>query len=204
MTIFGVTGSILLPECVAKTGQSGCWDSVGNPISCGGTGQDGEYQKGCSPAVAPSSGYSFGGYNRTSFKCSGGFTDNGNGTVTDNLTGLIWLKNANCFGALTWANALSAANTLNSGECSLTDCSVEGDWRLPNLNELRSLFDPGLSAPYLPAGHPFTGVKSDYYWSSTTRAYDESFAWGVNLYDGYMGSVHKSDTGYVWPVRGGQ
>ncbi len=26
------------------------------------------------------------------------FKDNNNGTVTDNLTGLIWLKNANCFG----------------------------------------------------------------------------------------------------------
>lgn len=34
------------------------------------------------------------------------FTDNGNGTVTDNLTGLIWLKDANCFGKRFWADAL--------------------------------------------------------------------------------------------------
>ena len=69
------------------------------------------------------------------------FTDNGNGTVTDNLTGLIWLKNANCFGAKDWAMALSDANTLNNGECGLTDGSVEGDWRLPNVREMQSLID---------------------------------------------------------------
>ena len=75
------------------------------------------------------------------------FTDNSNGTVTDNLTGLIWLKNANCFGTQTWANALSAANTLNSGECGLTDGSAEGDWRLPNVREQQSLIDYGRFQP---------------------------------------------------------
>src|SRR4051794_35859814 len=40
------------------------------------------------------------------------FTNCGDGTVRDNLTGLIWLKNANCFGALQWAQALTAANTV--------------------------------------------------------------------------------------------
>lgn len=42
------------------------------------------------------------------------FTDNEDGTVTDNLTGLIWLKNANCDGPKTWANALVFANGLAS------------------------------------------------------------------------------------------
>ena len=67
------------------------------------------------------------------------FTDNSNGTVTDNLTGLVWLKNANCFGSRTWATALSDANALNSGECSLSDDSSAGDWWLPNVRELQSL-----------------------------------------------------------------
>jgi len=40
------------------------------------------------------------------------FTDNGNGTVTDNLTGLIWLKHASCYGKRTWADASSDANAL--------------------------------------------------------------------------------------------
>ena len=35
------------------------------------------------------------------------FTDNGVGTVTDNLTGLIWLKDANCFGPRDWSEAVS-------------------------------------------------------------------------------------------------
>ena len=193
VTIFGVTGT-LLPECVAKTGQTTSY----------GTGDDGAYQKGCPPVVAPSSGYSFGGYNRTSFTCLAGFGDNGDGTVTDNLTGLIWLKNANCFGYRTWTQALSDANGLASGSCGLTDGSGAGDWRLPNINELRSLFDPGLSAPYLPAGHPFTGVQSSYYWASTTRADNTTLAWFVRLSSGFVGYVGKTFTYYVWPVRGGQ
>jgi hypothetical protein len=73
---------------VPKTGQTGCWDASGNPVSCTGTGQDGEKLKGVA-LLSPR------------------FTDNSNGTVTDNLTGLIWLKNANCFNTRTWIQALS-------------------------------------------------------------------------------------------------
>lgn len=65
------------------------------------------------------------------------FTDNG--TVTDNLTGLIWLKNANCFNNQSWATAVASANTLASGACGLTDASTAGQWRLPNVQEQRSL-----------------------------------------------------------------
>jgi len=201
VTIFDVTGTHL-PECVAKTGQTTSYD----------TGDDGAYQKGCLPIVAPSSGYSFGGYNRTSFTCSGGFMDNGNGTVTDNLTGLLWLKDASCSelagtdanGRGDWTTALSAANSLANGTCGLSDGSSAGEWRLPNINELRSLFAPGLFAPYLPAGHPFTGVQSGIYWSSTTYAYSTPSAWGVSLDDGYVRNDVKTVTYYVWPVRGGQ
>ena len=191
-TIFGVTGAI--PEFVAKTGQT---------ISYG-TGDDGFYGKGGVPAVAPSGGFDFGEYDRTSFACSGGFTDNGNGTVTDNLTGLIWLKNANCFAIKNWTTALSSANTLTNTVCGLSDGSKAGDWRLPNLNELRSLLDRTLSAPYLPAGHPFTGVQSYYYWTSTIYAPNSSYAWFVYLYTSRVGATHDSETLYVWPVRGGQ
>lgn len=67
------------------------------------------------------------------------FTDNGNGTVTDSITGLIWLKNANCFNLQVWNAALSLANGLANGTCSLTDGSTAGQWRLPNRSELQSL-----------------------------------------------------------------
>jgi hypothetical protein len=80
------------------------------------------------------------------------FTDNNNGTVTDNLTKLIWMKNANAFGMKTWSDALSCANGLKSGDAGtgLTDGSKAGDWRLPNVREFQSLVDYGLINPALP------------------------------------------------------
>jgi hypothetical protein len=133
------------------------------------------------------------------------WTDNADGTVKDSLTGLIWLKNANCFGAQDWTAALSSANTLESGLCGLTDGSVAVDWRLPNLRELQSLIDYGQVVPALPAGHPFTGVQSGLYWSSTSVANGPSgSAWSANLGFGDISAHFKLDDYYVWPVRGGQ
>ena len=172
------------PAGLAKTGQTACWNLSGTPISCAGTGQDGAFQKGAS--VSPR------------------FTDNADGTVKDNLTGLIWLKNANCFGSPTWPNALSNANTLASGACGLTDGSVAGAWRLPNVRELLSLIDYGRSSPALPAGHPFSGVVNSNYWSSTSHAVVPSSSWNVNIDNGFFTPYDKTFTLYVWPVRGGQ
>ena len=132
------------------------------------------------------------------------FTDNSNGTVTDNLTGLIWLKNANFkAGPSTWADALTDCATLNSAEGGLTDGSIEGDWRLPNVRELQSLIDYEQRDPALPLEHPFTGVQKDYYWSSSTIKVDMGFAWNVGLGGGLVEVDGKSLTHYVWPVRGG-
>jgi len=75
------------------------------------------------------------------------FTDQRNGTVKDNLTGLLWLKNAACLGPLLWKPAIAAANQLASGQCDLADGSVAGDWRLPNVRELLSLLDYGFFNP---------------------------------------------------------
>jgi hypothetical protein len=75
------------------------------------------------------------------------YTDNGNGTVTDNSTNLIWLKNANPFGQLTWAQATSAAANLEDGMHGLTDGSKPRDWRLPTIGEIESLFDPAYNNP---------------------------------------------------------
>jgi hypothetical protein len=132
------------------------------------------------------------------------FTDNLDGTVTDNLTGLIWLKNADCFGLRVWTDALSDANGLMSGSCGLTDGSVATDWRLPNIKELFSLVDYGQSNPALPSGHPFTGVQSAGYYSSSSSVAGPDAAWAVNLSFGQDSPSNKPNTRYVWPVRGGQ
>jgi hypothetical protein len=185
------------PAPVEKTGQTICWGDVGNVIDCTGTGQDGEHQKG---VTWPNPR----------------FTDNGDGTVTDNLTGLIWLKNADCIGHRTWNDALSDCNGLASGFCGLTDGSNAGEWRLPNRNELASLIHKGYYNFALPntagtgqwsEGDPFinlfAGVNSNY-WSSTTDALYTDYAWLVHMYDGFVNSSNKTSFNYVWPVRGGQ
>ena len=131
------------------------------------------------------------------------FKDNGNGTVTDNLTGLIWTQNADCPGLKTWANAVTFCNTLSSGICGLTDGSSPGDWRLPHVKELHSLIDFGAYNPALPSGRLFTNVHYSAYWSSTTYADDTSFAWRVSFGSGYVGYGNKSNSYYVLAVRGG-
>ena len=115
------------------------------------------------------------------------FTDNANGTVTDNLTGLIWLKDANCLpsshdGRRSWDSALAHANDLASGACGLSDGSRAGDWRLPNRNELTSLLDLGQRNPALSRSHPFTSFQPARYWSSTPST--PSSAWRVDFAEG--------------------
>jgi len=132
------------------------------------------------------------------------FTDNGDGTITDNLTGLIWMQNTDCFGKRNWNFALSDCNGMQSGLCGVTDGSSAGDWRLPNSKELYSLVDTENYAPPLPSGHPFTNVKSTAYWSSTTTPYGNN-AWTLYMYMGHVSDEEKYRTDiYVWCVRGGQ
>ena len=131
------------------------------------------------------------------------FIDNSDGTVTDDLTGLIWLKNANCFGGKVWLDALASSNSLANGQCGLSDGSVPGDWRLPNVRELHSLVDFSNHNPALPSGHPFTGLPSVYYWSSTTGALGTHYAWHVDMDHGHVLGNPKDNDYYVWPVRGG-
>ncbi len=196
--IFGVTGTFtttIYRLGVPKTGY--ITDTVGV------TGDDGELQKGVDLP-------------------SPRFTDNSDGTVTDNLTGLIWLTNANCSDTLggvsgglnSWADALTFANNLAHGDCGLSDNSSAGDWRLPNRFELKSLihlgyFNPALSNTAGTAkwteGNPFSGVQSSGYWSSSPLLSNGAHAWQVDLNSGEVRTNFKTaNSNYVWPVRGGQ
>jgi len=157
------------------------------------TGEDGETQYGIEWVKAPSDGTP-GAYTISSWT-GVRFTDNGDGTVSDNLTGLMWTKNANPDGGKNWSDALAYCNELiHAGH---------NDWRLPNINELHSLIDFTQSLPALPAGHPFAGVQTPYYWSSTTRD-GLSTAWLVSMNMGSVYSSSKTYNNYVWPVRAGQ
>ena len=132
------------------------------------------------------------------------FTDNGDGTVTDNLTRLIWLKNANCFvGGLNWYDALISSNDLETGSCGLTDNSSKGDWRLPNRNELLSLVYTQTLGIKIPEGHPFLNVLEGHYWtSSTSWSNFGAGAYYLYLYDASVSQDGKAATyNGVWPVR---
>jgi hypothetical protein len=132
------------------------------------------------------------------------FTENGNGTVTDRLTGLVWLRNADCYGMIDHATALTSAGGLADGSCSLTDGSAAGDWRLPNSVELRSLVDYGVNSPAFPVDNPFIDLQPFFYWTSTTYAGYTAYAWYIDFYDGASSTEDKVNYDHVWPVRGGQ
>lgn len=173
-----MTGMVLLTASmvwaqaapVAATGQTTSY----------ATGDDGDYEKG---VASPSPR----------------FTDNGDGTVTDNLTGLMWAKDANDNGTMTWADAIDYANDLSLGNAGCGGAHT--DWRLPNVRELQSLVDYGNYNPALPTGHPFTGVVNDTYWSSTTFSGFSDVAWAVSPGLGYVYGYSKAYNYYVWPVR---
>ena len=119
------------------------------------------------------------------------FVDNGNGTVTDPVTGLMWTKDANPIGSLNWFEAMSW--------CSSFSISGIGGWRLPSKDELSAIYHA------IKAEHPFfTGVQSSYYWSSTTHAGSTDLARVVHMDDGDVFTNFKTSTNHVWPVRAGQ
>lgn len=138
------------------------------------------------------------------------YDDNQDGTVTDRLTGLVWLKDASCFTPTVWASALADVNQLATGACGLSDGSKAGQWRLPNLVELESVVDDSASNPAVTAGSPFTNVSSGVYWSSTPYYGGElgsTNAWAIRFGDGrYMNddvsNVMATSNNNVWAVKG--
>jgi hypothetical protein len=145
----------------------------------------------------------------------------GNGTVTDAVTGLIWLQNAGCLGYATWAAANQAAAALANGQCGLADGSSAGDWRLPTKDEWRATvaraFDLGCTVSNGPSltddtgtvcrsvgPSSLTGVTSYLYWSSSSDEIGLFLGWYGNLGYGEVGRIYKASYSLlVWPVRSG-
>ena len=126
---------------------------------------------------------------------AGSFTDNGNGTVTDGATGLVWQRRDDNK-KRSWTGALAYCEE---------DVNLAGkiDWRLPNIRELRSIVDyekynPAIDATFFP------DTDSWYYWSSTSRTDFTGNAWYVDFDDGDVFHHFRSDGYYVRCVRGGQ
>jgi hypothetical protein len=192
------------PPCaraaLPTTGQTTCWDSEGRVIPCAGTGQDGDVQAG-----APL-----------------GYTDNGDGTITDATTGLMWEKKSLDGTAATnphhrdrmytWADAFAAyAAGLNAGG----GFAGYTDWRLPNIKELQSIANyehanPSVSSAFntgCVAGCTVLTcsctASSAFYWSSTTSPGVPMNALGVHFSPFNVVHFEKSNPAFVRAVRGG-
>lgn len=183
----------LVPLCASldsspvlpATGQTKCYDVMGNVIDCVGeicVGQDAAYLAGC-PA-------------------EGRFVDNGDGTVSDNCTGLMWQKVAgdtNGDGQSTDQDYVQWCDALDF--CEGLTFAGHDDWRLPNVRELQSIIDYGRSGPAI---DPVFGAFASIYWSSTTFAGDPDKVWRVQFNFGnvyYDGKAGKEEVFHVRAVR---
>ena len=119
------------------------------------------------------------------------FTDNLDGTVTDNATGLMWQQEDDNQ-ARNWESAIEYCEGLN-----LAGPTV---WRLPDVKELRSIVDNTRYSPAIDTG-VFPGTNANRYWSSSTDAYSTYAAWGVGFTNGSDSDVNKTSTYYVRCVR---
>lgn len=127
------------------------------------------------------------------------FVDNGDGTITDTSTGLMWEKLAQST-TYFWPQAKDYCENLILGEKS--------DWRLPTRNELQTIVDYTRKKPSIDTTFfPDTAGVSDYdYWSSTKYANDPDETeqvWYVNFYSGYINHTGKRNYNFVRAVRAG-
>ena len=168
-------------------------------VACAGTGQDGDTLAGSTFALA----------------------DNGDGTITDPNTGLVWEKlDDNNVGGIhdkddfyLWLDAFAVKiATLNTVPCFAGHC----DWRVPNLKELQSIANYEVPSPGPSIGTEFNTActpdctsdacsctNSDLYWTSTTYVGSPDFAWYVYFLDGNVLANQKTNGGYVRAVRSG-
>jgi len=133
------------------------------------------------------------------------FIDNGNNTVTDRATGLTWIKDHDALGSpfnaiMSWADAVTNIATLNGG----AGYAGHTDWRLPNVNELQSLY-AWADASGAAIDAIFSNTHADDYWSSTTWAALNTYAIRVRFSNSpSVVNIAKTTTYYVRPVRGGR
>ncbi|MBI5374983.1 MAG: DUF1566 domain-containing protein [Candidatus Schekmanbacteria bacterium] len=170
-----------------QTGQETCYYSSGKKLfPCYETGQDGDIRAG---VTLPQDR----------------FIADKNETITDKLTGLMWVQKGNTpnvtlcnGGAQTWQSSLEYVQCLNNNTYL-----GYSDWRMPNIREIESL--KNLGKPKISKWlnkNGFFKVKSEWYWSSTSYPDNKSSALIFDMQTGEIDSGDKNnDIHYILPVR---
>ena len=163
------------------SGQHNCYDDDGNVID------------------GPKPGEPFYGQDAQHQGPEPFYRNNSDGTVTDLNTGLMWMQ--------------ASADTDNDGEidsrdeqewqpsidyCDSLEFAGYTDWRLPDRKELMSIVDYGETYPAI---NPVFDCRSSFYWSSSTYAFNQDYAWRVYFDNGKVYYRHKGYTSYVRCVR---
>jgi len=165
---------------VPATGQDKCYDSVGSVIDCASAdypGQDGFYRAGCPK--------------------EGRYVDNGDGTVSDTCTGLVWQKDTadvNGNGADDPEDGLRWSQVLKY--CDSIVFAGRDDWRLPNIGELLSIVDYGRSDPAI---DPVFGGVGDLHWSSSPSSHSGEIGRAFVVY--FRGGTSDSNWDTGGPAR---
>lgn len=132
------------------------------------------------------------------------YFDNGDGTVTDNYTGLMWAKCSygqtlagdSCSGGVsskTWEQALAVTDSSTLAGYS--------DWRVPNVKELLSLVDYTTNNPAINSSYfPNTATYPDY-WTASPRAGSSYYSWTVSFRYGYFDYGSRSYGRFIRLVR---
>ena len=170
---------------VPRTGQTACFDADGQPVDFEGSGQDCEQQRGL-PWPDPR------------------FLQNGDGTVTDLLTGLMWLRDGHCLAEGSWSGARGRITALNTAPKGL-GCSeykaAHDDWRLPEVRDLLDLVNAGSKgqADWLNQ-NGFHDVSAVRYWAATPHA-NSLNAWTVEFDKGVVRAASKLTPLHALAVR---
>ncbi|MBK9440632.1 MAG: DUF1566 domain-containing protein [Comamonadaceae bacterium] len=137
------------------------------------------------------------------------YLNNGDGTVTDSATSLVWMR---CSMGQTWNGPASTCTGAALGYTweqanALTGTVIfagQSDWRMPNIRELQSIVDRTVSDPSIDTV-AFVNTPAAHFWSASASANESINAWRVGFFNGGASNGYsRSEAYHVRLVRGGQ
>ena len=111
--------------------------------------------------------------------------------VRDARTGLVWEREPDREHDV-WSRSLE--------RCATKEVGGQKGWRPPTIDEIRTLVDSEQNDPSLPAGHPFVGIRSEIFWTSTPHPTDDIVAWQQSFLTGQSVTDQKSGMRRLWCV----